>query len=99
MKNALVKDTVREIKKSFGRFLSIFAIVGIGVAFFAGVTASSGDMKHSSDSYYDEYNMNDIRILSSIGFSTLLSQFKPVYVYVAVLPLPSVSDILLPSIS
>ena len=46
------------------------AIVAIGVAFFAGVTASSGDMKHSSDSYYDEYNMNDIRILSSIGFTS-----------------------------
>ena len=38
-------------------------------AFFAGVTASSGDMKRSSDNYYDEYNMNDIRIISSIGLT------------------------------
>ena len=45
MKNALVKDTVREIKKSFGRFLSIFAIVGIGVAFFAGVKEGEPVMK------------------------------------------------------
>ena len=36
---------------------------------FAGVTASSGDMKRSSDNYYDEYNMNDIRIISSIGLT------------------------------
>ncbi|MFR4219498.1 MAG: hypothetical protein ACLT16_17960 [[Clostridium] innocuum] len=39
-KKALLKDTLREIRKSFGRFFSIFAIVGIGVAFFAGVRDS-----------------------------------------------------------
>ena len=55
MKNALVKDTVREIKKSFGRFLSIFAIVGIGVAFFAGVKEGEPVMKGSADKYFDEY--------------------------------------------
>ena len=57
MKNALVKDTVREIKKSFGRFLSIFAIVGIGVAFFAGVKEGEPVMKSSADKYFDEYNL------------------------------------------
>lgn len=70
MKKAVFKDFIRNIKGSLGRFFAIMAIVAIGVAFFAGVTASSGDMKHSSDSYYDEYNMNDIRILSSIGFTS-----------------------------
>lgn len=62
------KDLFREIKSSFGRFFAIFAIVFIGVAFFAGVTASSYDMKFSADKYYDDNNMMDIRILSSIGF-------------------------------
>lgn len=70
MRKAVFKDFRRNIKGSLGRFFAIMAIVAIGVAFFAGVTASSGDMKHSSDSYYDEYNMNDIRILSSIGFTS-----------------------------
>lgn len=70
MRKAVFKDFLRNIKGSLGRFFAIMAIVAIGVAFFAGVTASSGDMKHSSDSYYDEYNMNDIRILSSIGFTS-----------------------------
>lgn len=70
MRKAVFKDFIRNIKGSLGRFFAIMAIVAIGVAFFAGVTASSGDMKHSSDSYYDEYNMNDIRILSSIGFTS-----------------------------
>jgi putative ABC transport system permease protein len=33
MKNALLKDTLREIRRTFSRFLSIFAIVALGVAF------------------------------------------------------------------
>ena len=69
MGKSVFKDLIREIKGSLGRFISIMAITAIGAAFFAGVTASSGDMKRSSDNYYDEYNMNDIRIISSIGLT------------------------------
>lgn len=64
----IVKNVFRQIKSSFGRFFAIFAIVAIGVAFFAGVTASAGDMRHSSDCYYDEYNLFDLRLLSTVGF-------------------------------
>ena len=69
MKNALAKDTIREIKKSFGRFLSIFAIVAIGVAFFAGVKAAAPDMKYTADKYYDDYNLFDLRILTTMGLT------------------------------
>ena len=55
MGKSLFKDLIREIKGSLGRFISIMAITAIGAAFFAGVTASSGDMKRSSDNYYDEF--------------------------------------------
>ena len=68
MGKSVWKDLFREIKKTFGRFIAIFAIVAIGVAFFAGITASSNDMKNSTDHYYDDYNMSDLRLLSSIGF-------------------------------
>lgn len=68
MRKTVLKDIFREMKSSFGRFFAIFAIVAIGVSFFAGVTASSGDMKHSSDQYYDEYQLMDLRLVSSIGF-------------------------------
>lgn len=69
MGKSVWKDLFREIKRTFGRFIAIFAIVAIGVAFFAGVTASSNDMKNSTDHYYDNYNMSDLRLLSSIGFN------------------------------
>ena len=68
MKNALLKDTFREIKKSFGRFVSIFAIVTLGVAFFAGIKASAPDMRITADKYYDDYNFMDLRLLSTLGF-------------------------------
>ena len=73
MKNALVKDTVREIKKSFGRFLSIFAIVGIGVAFFAGVKEGEPVMKASADKYFDEYNNNDKQLLKRWVLSLMIN--------------------------
>lgn len=69
MNTALIKDILREIRKSLGRFLSILLIVALGVAFFAGVRASVPDMKYTADAYFDEYNMQDIQLLSTVGFT------------------------------
>lgn len=69
MGSALWKDTLREIKKSPGRFFSILMIVAIGVAFFAGVKASIPDMKHTADKYFDEYHMMDLRVVSTFGLT------------------------------
>lgn len=69
MKNALFKDTIREIKKTFGRFISIFGIVLVGVAFFVGVKASAPYMKRSADAYFDRENLFDLKIYSPVGFS------------------------------
>lgn len=69
MKSALLKDTLREVKKSLGRFLSILAIVAIGVAFFAGVKAAVPDMKHTADQYFDDYKLEDMQLISTIGFT------------------------------
>ncbi len=69
MKKALFKDTFIEIKKSASRFISILAIVMIGVAFFVGVSSSSAIMEHSADVYFDKYNLSDIRLVSTFGFT------------------------------
>ncbi len=69
MKNALVKDTLREIKKSLGRFISIFAIITLGVAFFTGIKASAPDMRLSADKYYDNQNFMDFTVLSTLGLT------------------------------
>ncbi|MPQ44244.1 ABC transporter permease [Clostridium tarantellae] len=69
MKNALLKDTFREIKKSFGRFMSIFIIVTLGVAFFSGIKVAAPDMLNTADTYFDNYKFMDVKLVSTLGFS------------------------------
>jgi putative ABC transport system permease protein len=68
-KHMLITEFFREIKGSLHRFLSILLIVLLGVAFFAGVRAAGPDMKLSADYYYDQSNLQDIRIVSSLGLT------------------------------
>lgn len=58
-----------EIRRSLGRFLSIFFIVAIGVAFFSGIRASEPDMRYSGDAYFDEKNLMDIQVMSTLGLT------------------------------
>lgn len=69
MKTALIKDIFREIRKTFGKFVSIFGIVLVGVAFFTGVKSSAPYMKRSADSYFDRMSFFDFKMYSTIGFS------------------------------
>lgn len=63
------KNIFREIRGSFGRFFSIFAIVALGTGFFAGLTATSPDMLDSVDAYYDKNKIADIEIISTLGLT------------------------------
>lgn len=66
---AITKNTLREIKGSKSRFLSIFLICVIGVGFFSGVRATCSDMKTSADGYYDRQNLFDLRAVSTFGLT------------------------------
>lgn len=59
----------KEIKTTFSRFMAIFAIVALGVGFFAGLKATTPDMKATTDRYFDDNNLMDIRLLSTMGFT------------------------------
>ncbi len=69
MRTALFKDIFREIGKSMGRFVSIFGIVLVGVAFFTGVKSSAPYMKRSADSYFDRTSFFDFKMYSTAGFT------------------------------
>ena len=69
MSKSLTKDTIRDIKKSMGRFLSILMICTLGVAFFVGIKSAPLSMKKTVDQYYDDYNMMDLRLVSTFGFT------------------------------
>ncbi len=68
-KKALRKDFYMEIRRSMGRFLSIFFIVAIGVAFFSGIRSAEPDMRLSGDAYFDEKNLMDIKVVSTLGLT------------------------------
>ena len=68
--NALtLKNLLREIKRTFTKFLSIFAICALGVAFCAGIRATSPDMKEAGDRLYNTYNLSDISVISTSGLT------------------------------
>lgn len=68
-KKALRKEFYMEIRSSLGRFLSIFFIVAIGVAFFSGIRSTEPDMRYSGDAYFDEKNLMDIQVVSTLGLT------------------------------
>lgn len=65
--NAFFKDVLREIKCSFGRYISIFSIVALGCGFFAGVKATCPDMQMSAHNYFVSSNLMDVSLVSSYG--------------------------------
>lgn len=68
-KRALRKDFFMEIRRSPGRFLSIFFIVAIGCAFFSGIRSAEPDMRYSGDAYFDHRNLMDIQVISTMGLT------------------------------
>ena len=69
MKKALLKDSVKEIKNTYKRFISILLMAFLGVGFFAGIRATSPDMVDTIDNYYDKQNVYDIQIVSTLGLT------------------------------
>ena len=61
----LFRLSLRKIKKSLGRFLSILLIVALGVGFFAGLRESAPDILTTLDNYYDNTNLMDFKITST----------------------------------
>lgn len=67
MKKALFKETLRSIKRSKARYISIIAIVALGISFFAGIKATAPDMKDTAAEYFKNNNLMDIQVISPIG--------------------------------
>lgn len=69
MNKTFLKNLFRDIKKTLSRFLSIVIIIAVGVSFYAGVRATSPDMKKSGDYYFNKNNLMDFKIISTIGIN------------------------------
>lgn len=68
-KKALRKEFRVEVKKSMNRFISIFFIVAMGVAFFSGIQSCAPDMRATGDAYFDQSRLMDVRVISTMGIT------------------------------
>ena len=67
--NMLLKNSLKKIKKSFGRYLSLVLIIFIGVGFYTGIIESIPNIKRVQTEFYNEKNAMDIKVLSTLGFN------------------------------
>ena len=69
MRSAFSIQILRSIKGSLGRFLAIMGIVALGCGFYAGLRMTAPDMDMAADEYYDQTNLMDIRVVSTMGLT------------------------------
>lgn len=63
------KNILRTFKSARSRFVAIFSIVALGVGFLAGLNSTPMDMKESMETYLDDANFYDLRIVSTMGLT------------------------------
>ena len=67
--NRLLTDTLREIKNTRSRFLSILVLSALAVCFLAGLRVTEPDMKNSVDEYLDQQRLMDLRATATLGIT------------------------------
>lgn len=70
MRSAFLKDIARSVRGSLGRFLAIMGITALGCGFFAGLQMTGTDMRAAGDAFYDGTSLYDIKLVSTLGFSS-----------------------------
>lgn len=63
------KDIRRTIFRNKKRFCSILIITALGVMMLSGLKAACDDLRYSADQFYDEQQVFDIHIVSTMGLN------------------------------
>ncbi|MBQ7653436.1 MAG: hypothetical protein IJS17_00005, partial [Clostridia bacterium] len=69
MTKSLFREMLRSIRRTKARFISLIAIVALGISFFAGIKAAYPDLHETAVRYYQKNNLMDIWMVSTIGFT------------------------------
>lgn len=69
MKRTMQKLFFRKIRMTLPRFLSIFFIVALGVAFFVGIRSAKPDMKQSANAFYEQNRLMDLKLYKATGIT------------------------------
>lgn len=67
MMKASGKDMRRTIFRNKKRFCSILIITALGVMMLSGLKAACDDLRYSADQFYDEQQLFDIQVVSTMG--------------------------------
>jgi len=95
MSKALLKDVFRSIIRTRTRFISIVAIVALGISVFAGIKATAPDLKETAEKYFLDQNLMDINVVSTIGLTDAdISQIRKISGVGAVMPAKFVDALL-----
>ena len=68
-RNAMRRNLRQSIRKSLGRYIAIAAIISLGAGIFVGLLMTKADMVATGQSFMDEQNMFDIRLVSNYGWA------------------------------
>ena len=66
---AYTKDVIKTIVKGWKRFLALALITALGVCMMSGLTAACDDLRFTADKFFDEQNLFDIMIVSTMGLT------------------------------
>ena len=65
----LIKNSLKKIFKSFGRFASLIAIILIGTGFYAGIRQSTPAIRDAQNAFTAEFNTMDLHVVSTLGLT------------------------------
>lgn len=66
---AYTKDIIKTITKGLKRFAALMVIAALGVCMMSGLKASCDDLRYTADDFFDEQNLFDIMIVSTMGLT------------------------------
>lgn len=69
MQNRIFTNSLRQVKKSYKRFISLLLMSLLGVGFFVGIQLTSPDMLKTLDNYLDATDYYDLEIISNYGLT------------------------------
>lgn len=66
---AYTKDVIQTIIKEKKRFFALMIIAALGVCMMSGLKAACDDLRFSADEFFDEQNLFDIMVVSTMGLT------------------------------
>ena len=66
---AFAKGIARTVRGSLKRFVALTTITALGVTMLVGLRAACVDLRNSADRFFDEQNLFDVRVQSTLGLT------------------------------